>query len=252
MTKLKDLVPKPKTRVVFIIDRSGSMCGMEKFVIDTYNEQLFEIRKNAETQDITVTTTLFDGEVKIIEFDTPITEVDKLTNKTYSLGGSTALNDAIGMTIDKFRRLDDFDEEDLSYLVIIVTDGGENASKEYKTKTIAGYVKDLEGKGNWTFTYFGEEYNSPELDTITTSYGFSTANSTTGSLGMITLDDGSSLTIPSFESDFTVRSTSGITNYFSGRSRGVSATKDYYAEALPSDENGDTLEPQTKIKVDSK
>lgn len=137
-----------ETDVVFLLDRSGSMGGVESDTIGGYNSYLESQRKNK----VKVTTVLFDDNYEMLYDRVDINSVKKLTNKEYYVRGCTALLDAIGKTI---HYMDSKNAKKV--LFVITTDGLENASKEYKKETIK---KMIESHKNWEFIYIGADINS--------------------------------------------------------------------------------------------
>ena len=134
--------------VVFLLDRSGSMSGMESDTIGGYNGYL----KNMRNKNAKVTTVLFDDQYEMITNRVDIKEAKKLTNKTYYTRGCTALLDAIGKTI---KYLDSKNPNKV--LFVITTDGLENASREYNKQQIKELIKGHEG---WEFIYLGANIDS--------------------------------------------------------------------------------------------
>ncbi len=134
--------------IVFLLDRSGSMSGMESDTIGGFNGYL-ENRKNSNAK---VTTVLFDDRYEMITERENISKVKKLDNKTYYTRGSTALLDAIGKTIKYM------DEKGSSkVLFIITTDGYENSSIEYSKKQVKELIQ---GHSQWEFIYLGADIDS--------------------------------------------------------------------------------------------
>ena len=123
----KDLV-----ELVFILDKSGSMGGLEKDTIGGYNSLIRKQRK--EKGEALVTTVLFSNNLKVISDRKDIKNVEELTDKEYCPSGCTALLDAVGETINHIMhvqsQLSDFEKPEKT-IVIITTDGLENASREY-------------------------------------------------------------------------------------------------------------------------
>lgn len=144
----KEFNKKEKMDVVFLLDRSGSMSGMESDTIGGYNGYLNDM-KNQNTK---ITTILFDDKYEMITKRENISNVQKMDNKTYYTRGSTALLDAIGKTI-KFMD----GEHAKNVLFIITTDGLENASSEYNKSQIKEMI---EGHNNWEFIYIGADIDS--------------------------------------------------------------------------------------------
>ena len=145
-----------KTRVfnLVIIDESGSMHSIKKEAIDSVNETIQSVRsaqKNDEEQEYFVSLVTFNNNVKTVCDCVRADEVSELTEKTYNPSCSTALYDAMGVSINELRKK--VAESD-RVLVTVVTDGYENASREYSGKAIKALVDELKEKG-WVFAYIG-------------------------------------------------------------------------------------------------
>lgn len=161
---MKNTKIKKEMDVVFLLDRSGSMAGLEQDTISGYNSYLEKQRKNK--MNTKVTTVLFDNQYELLHNRIPIQEVKDITDKEYYVRGCTALLDAIGITITNLDRR----VKDNKVLFVITTDGLENASREYdKTK-----IKQLiENHPNWEFLYIGANIDSYSEGT---SLGISSKN----------------------------------------------------------------------------
>ncbi len=146
---------KNLTEIVFILDRSGSMQGLEKDTIGGFNAMLKQ-QKEVEGEAL-VSTVLFDHETLVLHDRIPIKEVADLTDKDYSVRGCTALIDAIGesvkhiQTIHKYIREEDVPEKTI---FIITTDGMENASRKYTAEQVRNMIRQQEEKG-WEFIFMG-------------------------------------------------------------------------------------------------
>ena len=136
--------------IVFILDKSGSMSGSEKDTIGGYNSFLAKMRKN-NTNSL-VTTVLFDNNYEKLYDRVNISNVKKLTEKEYYVGGCTALYDAIGKTITELDR-----KHPEKVLFVITTDGMENASREYNKNNIK---KLIESHKNYEFIFLGAGIDS--------------------------------------------------------------------------------------------
>lgn len=157
-----------KTQVfnVIILDKSGSMESIRQAAVDGFNETLAGIKKAqekyAESQEHFVSLLTFcDCEKKYV-FDTvPVAEARKLTLDDYEPCCCTPLYDAMGFTLTTMRnhvkKVDD-----AVVVVTIITDGYENASKEYTGAAVKKLVEELKGEG-WTFTYMGANQDSVEV-----------------------------------------------------------------------------------------
>ena len=145
-----------KTKIfnLIIIDESGSMQSIKKEAIDSVNETIQTIRsaqKKHEEQEHYVSLVTFNDNVKTVHDCVPVSEVTELTSETYQPACCTALYDAMGLSVNVLRKkVADVDK----VLVTVVTDGCENASREYSGKAIKALVDELKDKG-WVFAYIG-------------------------------------------------------------------------------------------------
>ena len=147
---------KGLTELVFIIDRSGSMGGLESDTIGGFNAMLKE--QQAVDGDAVVTTVLFDDEYELLHDRIDIRAVAPLTDKDYTVRGSTALLDALGRTIHKIRAVQKHTAENYraeKVLFVIITDGQENASHEYSAERIKTRIERQKQKYGWEFIFFG-------------------------------------------------------------------------------------------------
>lgn len=147
---------KNLTELVFILDRSGSMSGLEQDTIGGFNGMLDKQKK--EAGEAYVTTVLFDNYCERIHDRVSISEVPPMTEKEYSVRGCTALLDAIGSTIThignihKYARPEDVPEHTL---FIITTDGMENASRQYDKAAVKKLVEQQKERYGWEFLFLG-------------------------------------------------------------------------------------------------
>lgn len=146
---------KNLTELVFILDKSGSMCGLEQDTIGGFNSLIEKQKK--EEGEVVVSTVLFNQEMTFIHNRVDINEVSKMTTKEYFTGGCTALLDAMGNTIktisEKQEQLKD-EYKPNKTMVIITTDGLENASTEYNFNSIKRLISKQTELG-WEFIYLG-------------------------------------------------------------------------------------------------
>ncbi len=147
---------KGLTEMVFILDRSGSMGGLEKDTIGGYNSMINK-QKNEEGEAL-VSTVLFDHEQKVFCDRVPIDKVETMTERDYYVRGCTALLDAIGGAIHhignihKYAREEDVPEKTI---FVITTDGLENASTRYSYNDIKKMIQRQEKKYGWEFLFLG-------------------------------------------------------------------------------------------------
>lgn len=144
------------TEMIFILDMSGSMQHLRTDTIGGYNALLDEQRK--QSGDCNVTTILFDDRYIVLHDRKDIKDVQPLTEADYCPRGTTAMLDAVGKTvIDIGQKLALMKEEDRpgNVIVTIITDGMENASKEFTWNQIQDMIKEQRKKYSWIFTFIG-------------------------------------------------------------------------------------------------
>jgi uncharacterized protein YegL len=152
----------------FIIDRSGSMSGMEKMVIDGYNEHVASIKNLQQTypdQKFLMSLTVFDHEINTIVPATPIDQLQEIEQDAFIPRGSTALLDAIGRSLDQIEEqfAKDIKKNKMSVVMIIITDGAENSSHRYSYERISQRIKKRDHSDKWTFSFIGCDFNALEL-----------------------------------------------------------------------------------------
>lgn len=151
------------TELVFILDRSGSMAGLEKDTIGGFNS-LIE-RQKKEEGECFVSTVLFDNESEVIHDRVKLSEIKPLTEEEYYVRGCTALIDAIGgaihhiSNIHKYARPEDVPAHTM---FVITTDGMENASRHYSSDEVKKMVEKHKEKDGWEFLFIGANIDSVE------------------------------------------------------------------------------------------
>ncbi|NLE03612.1 MAG: VWA domain-containing protein, partial [Crenarchaeota archaeon] len=147
---------KGLTELVFILDKSGSMGGLEKDTIGGYNHMLE--KQKAVDGECLITTVLFDNDYELLHDRIDIRGVSLLMEKDYCIGGSTALLDAIGRTINKIANAqkhtaDEYRAEKVMF--VIITDGEENSSHEYSYNRVKAQIERQKEKYGWEFIFLG-------------------------------------------------------------------------------------------------
>lgn len=154
---------KGLTELVFILDKSGSMGGLETDTIGGYNS-MFEKQKALDGECL-VTTVLFDNNYQLLHDRIDIKAVNPITEKEYFVEGSTALLDAMGKTIHKISNAQKNTAEDYraeKVMFVIITDGQENASREYTSARIKQMVERRKAKYGWEFMFLGANIDAVE------------------------------------------------------------------------------------------
>ena len=147
---------KGLTEIVFILDRSGSMSGLESDTIGGYNAMLEKQKK--EEGEAYMSTVLFDDKIEVLHDRKRIEEIEPITDREYFVRGCTALLDAVGGAIHhignihKYARPEDVPEKTL---FIITTDGLENASRQYTYEKVRRMVEHEKEKYGWEFIFLG-------------------------------------------------------------------------------------------------
>lgn len=172
---------KLKTYVAMILDKSGSMCSIINEARTNFNEQLQVLKEESDSEsavakkilleaddaanidgiETRVTVVAFNNNVDFIMFDEDVSYANEISKEDYLPSGTTALFDAIGLTIEKFQKhYTDLDDPNVGILFNIITDGMENSSKMYEGETGRKKLKSLMDElqqQNWTFTFMGTE-----------------------------------------------------------------------------------------------
>lgn len=154
---------KGLTELVFILDRSGSMAGLESDTIGGYNSML-QKQKEVEGECL-ITTVLFDNRYELLHDRIDIRAVRPITDREYYVGGSTALLDAIGRTIHKIASAQKHTAEDYraeKVMFVIITDGEENASREYSPDKVKAQIELEKSRYGWEFVFLGANIDAVE------------------------------------------------------------------------------------------
>lgn len=154
---------KGLTELVFILDKSGSMHGLEKDTIGGYNSMLAK-QKTVEGEAF-ITTVLFDSGYELLHDRISSKAVGPISERDYQAGGSTALLDALGRTIHKIASAQKHTAKAYraeKVLFVIITDGEENASRAYSAATVRALVERQKSKYGWEFLFLGANIDAVE------------------------------------------------------------------------------------------
>lgn len=159
---------KDLTELVFILDKSGSMGGLEKDTVGGFNSMLK--KQKALPGKCRITTALFDNRYELLHDRTDIRAVKPITEKEYYVGGSTALLDAIGITIHKIAQAQKNTAKGYradKVLFVIITDGEENSSREYSADKVKAMIERKKTDYGWEFIFLGAN-----IDAVATAHRF--------------------------------------------------------------------------------
>ena len=154
---------KNLTELVFILDKSGSMSGLEKDTIGGFNSMLDQQSK--VDGECVITTVLFDNRYELLHDRIDIRAIQPITRKEYFVGGSTALLDAIGKTIHKIGAVQKNTAEEYraeKVMFVIITDGEENASRHFSSAQIRQMIQHQKERYGWEFIFLGANIDAVE------------------------------------------------------------------------------------------
>lgn len=200
----------PKTHVVYVVDRSGSMRSIHKQAVDAINEQIGEL-KTKKGHDIEVTVIEFDHMINTLVKGKFPNEIEAFTSKDFIPRGTTAMNDAIWQAIAELKEKPS--KGDVGFLICVISDGGENASKEVTPQQLKDEIEKLQATNKYTFTYL-----LANQDAYVTAQGL--GSSTGNAINYCSTDTG------------TLRASSVLRastcDYLSRRLVGITATNNFY------------------------
>lgn len=154
---------KGLTELIFILDKSGSMSGLEGDTIGGYNAML--AKQQALEGECRITTVLFDNHYELLHDRLDLRAVGPMTDKEYQVGGSTALLDAIGKTVQKIinvqkRTAADYRAERVMF--VIITDGEENSSRNYSSESVKALIEQQKAEYGWEFIFLAANIDAVE------------------------------------------------------------------------------------------
>lgn len=159
----KNVKKNDVTELVMILDRSGSMEGLEADTIGGYNSMIKKQRKASGR--VLVSTVLFDDEAKVLYDRVPLDKMPEMTEKDYYVRGCTALLDAVGGAIHHINRVhkEEGSEAPSKTIFVITTDGLENASRKYSYEKVRKMVEKRKEKDGWEFIFIGANIDAIEV-----------------------------------------------------------------------------------------
>ena len=151
-----------------VLDRSGSMSDCVNETISGFNEQIQmikDLQKRHPEQKFYISLTTFNHLIDHGFSECLVDEVKELTHNSYTPEGGTALLDSIGESVMNLKasKGNEFESDEATAVVVILTDGHENASKIFKLDTIRNMIRELEASNNWTFSFLGSTVDAIEV-----------------------------------------------------------------------------------------
>lgn len=205
---------KLRNYIAIVLDESGSMSTIRQEAIDVFNSQVEEIKKNSHDMDSKVSLVTFSTTVnKPKLWNESDLKLKPITTKDYVPNGMTALYDAIGTTIEGLQTVSDYNEPDTAFMMLIITDGEENQSRKYNKLKISNLIKEMNGTGKWTFTFFGA---NQDVDAVSAQLNIPKSNAV--------LFDATSRGVK--KASFTM--TMGFNNYYDARRTGKTSVNNLY------------------------
>ncbi len=151
------------TEMVFILDKSGSMAGMEEDTVGGFNSMID--RQKKEAGEALVSAVLFSGDSTVIYDRVSLSKIEPMTERQYRVGGCTALIDAIGGAIHHIGNVHKYAREEdrpAHTVFVITTDGMENASRRYTADQVRKMVERQKEKYGWEFLFLGANIDAVE------------------------------------------------------------------------------------------
>lgn len=205
-------VSAQKTYIAVILDRSSSMLKVREETISGFNKQVEAVRAAGDSAgQVFVSLTTFADDVRFDLWRANSMALNFLNGASYQPHGNTAMNDAIGKTIS--RLMTEPADDNTAYLVVVVTDGDENKSQHFSGPAASALISELQRTGKWTFTVAGAN-----IDLAALSHTLSIPMGNT--VSWVPTQDGAQT--------YWTSNASATKNFMVGRSRGLTATADFY------------------------
>ena len=191
--------PPSKTYAVYVIDRSGSMTPCKNSLIQGYNTFLEEQNNTDSSENLFLTTILFNGSFKIKgDPHTPIDKVEYAKSNEFYCGGRTALYDSVGKAIELLEEIQETNTNPYDkYMIIIMTDGFDNSSKKYSKYDIKSKVKK---HSDWSITFLAANQDAKHVGSQMGINESSCADFIPNPLGLTSLSRAISNTVTRFRS----------------------------------------------------
>lgn len=209
-------VKATKTYVAMILDKSGSMSDIKKITVSGFNEHVQTlVTEGKDGTEIFASLIMFNGHVEAEFFNAPVLALREISEDSYNPVGSTAMYDAVGYALDRFAAETDIDDPNNAYLVMIFSDGEENASTKWNSARLAERIQQLKLTDRWTFTYVGA---NQDLSKISQTLNIDDTNVYRG---WHPTDDTTSI-------QMMASSNSGLESYMTCRKSGGTSVKNFY------------------------
>lgn len=212
------------------------MGNMTEQAISLFNENLQTMRNEGKANNIrnVVSLVKFASSVDVIHENVELDQIEEVNNQSYRPNGCTAMYDGIGTAINLLKGVSDYDDENVSFLVLVITDGEENSSKEFSGQQLSQWITDLEATERWTFTVLGANV---DLRKLRQTLGIKAANVQNFDFSSEGFSQGSQVM------------TRGLTAYYTARSTGLNAVSNFYEDGNIPDLSGQAQNIQDLVNT---
>lgn len=205
-----------RTRIALVLDSSGSMGSVKDEAIKGFNEAIDDILERSDDGgDTTLSLIVFNGNVEERFLHRNVDAIERLTHLNYKPHGTTALRDAVGHAIESIQSVDDLEDNDAAALVVVVTDGYENASRKWSQNDLAETIQQLENTEKWTFTFMCANVDPTVIEEKFNVHEGNVACFVQNQQGM---------------ADMSLTMTSSLGGYMSARKKGTTNVRNFYNE----------------------